>query len=206
MSTQTDPPPVARPVASPGSDANAPSPEALRVLEAARARSKKIRKAIRVAQFNGWSTGFFAVTTLPFSFFSLTAFVMGAVLAIVTYNEFTGAKGLQRFEEKAARRLGYNQLGFCLTLILYAIWSMYAALTSTNEIQAALAQAGQASNILGPIDSIYRNITLAMYGGLILASLVFQGGTAWYYFTRIPHIRAYVRETPAWALDYLRVL
>ena len=210
VNTQTDMPPLARPLGEEqgavSGVSGAPSPEALRELEFAQIRSKKIRKAVSVALFNGWTTGFFGATSLLFGLFDFTTFILGVALAVVAYNEFVGAKGLKQFEEKAARRLGYNQLGFCVTLIIYAVWSIYVALTTPNEIQAALEQAGSAANMLGSIDTLYRNITLATYGGLIVGSLIFQGGTAWYYFSRIPYIRAYVRETPEWVMAYQRVL
>lgn len=202
--------PTARPLAGAVSVAEAsvaaPSPEVLRELELAQARSGKIRKAVSVALFNGWTAGIFAALSLPFAFSSLVALLMSAILTIVAYNEFAGAKGLKRFDERAARKLGCNQIGFGLTLVFYALWSMYSTLTTPNEFQATLAQAGQAAAMFGSIDQLYRNITLATYGGLILGSLIFQGGTAWYYFSRMRHIRAYVRETPAWLLDHQRLL
>jgi hypothetical protein len=64
-------------------------------------RARKIRKAAAVANFNGWVTGFFAVTSAPFAFFSLTSFVVTVGLSIVTHNEFKGRNRLLRFDPTA---------------------------------------------------------------------------------------------------------
>jgi len=183
---------------------NAPSPAALLQLENARLRAKKIRRAESVARFNGWTSALFAGTSLLGGLFSLPVFIMGAALAVISYNEFAGAKELHCFQDKAARRLGFNQLGFGAVLILYSLWSIYSTLTTPSELQTALAGAGQTAPMLGSIDQLYTTITLAVYGGVILCSLIFQGGTAWYYFSRQKHICTYVKETPIWAVELLR--
>ena len=180
-----------------------PSPAMLHQLDNARRRAKKIRRAESVARFNGWSSALFAATSLLSGLFSFPVFIMGVALAVISYNEFAGAKELHSFQDKAARRLGFNQLGFGAVLVLYSLWSIHSTLTAPSEIQTALAGAGQGAAMLGDIDQLYKTITLAVYGGVILCSLIFQGGTAWYYFSRRKHIRAYVNETPTWAVDLL---
>jgi hypothetical protein len=44
-----------------------------------------------------------------------------------------------------------------------------------------------------------------VYGTVIVLSIIFQGLTACYYFTRRKYVEAYVRETPQWVLDVQRM-
>jgi len=39
---------------------------------------------------------------------------------------------------------------------------------------------------------------------LIVGTLIFQGLTSRYYFTRAPLLRAYLAETPAWVIELQR--
>ena len=80
--------------------------------EDSRLRLKKINRAAGVARFNGWTSGIFAVFSLLGGLFSLTSFLLGVALAIVSYNEFKGGKRLQLLDRDAARTLGHNQIGF----------------------------------------------------------------------------------------------
>jgi hypothetical protein len=68
----------------------------------------------------------------------------------------------------------------------------------------AFAADSQVVEMLGPIEDLQKTITLAVYGSLIFLSIIFQGGTAWYYFTRSRYLRAYVSDTPAWIVDLQR--
>jgi hypothetical protein len=173
-------------------------------LTVANARAKKIRKAAGVAGFNGWMTGFFAVASAPFALFSLDGFLVTLGLAVVAYNEFRGRKGLLQFDESAARRLGWNQLGFLSLIILYCTWMLFTGLSSDGPFSAELTanpELQQALGSLSGLDSLYRQIVLAVYGTMIVLTAIFQGWNAYYYFSRRKHVAAYVRETPAWVLD-----
>ena len=46
---------------------------------------------------------------------------------------------------------------------------------------------------------------MAFYGTVIALSVIVQGLTAAYYFTRRKHVEACLRDTPAWALDVERM-
>ena len=58
--------------------------------------------------------------------------------------------------------------------------------------------------MFGSIAKLRRLLALGIYGGLILATVVFQGLTAGYYFSRVRHVRDYVRQTPPWVVDLQR--
>src|SRR4051794_4482456 len=71
-----------------------------RELADARERAKSIRKAARVAAFNGWTTGGAAIFSAMFLLFdrSSMAIAITVILSIVTYNEFRGRKRLLNFD------------------------------------------------------------------------------------------------------------
>jgi hypothetical protein len=207
-STQPADPPLARPVTS-STDVSPPSgpaisPEILRQLKLAQQRGKKIRRAAGMATFNGWTIGVFAALSLVSGIFSLTGFVLGIALAIAAFNEFNGAKLLRRLDLRAPRRLGFNQLGLCGVLIVYSLWSIHSAFAGPSPYASAMPAGGQVAPIVGSIEQLQRTIVLATYVSLIVGSIVFQGSTAWYYFSRARHIRAYVNQTPQWVIELQR--
>ena len=50
-------------------------------------------------------------------------------------------------------------------------------------------------------EALYQQIVVAVYGGVIVLSALFQGGTALYYFSRRRHVEDFIAETPAWVRD-----
>lgn len=177
-------------------------------LTLANGRAKAIRKASGVAAFNGWMTGFFAACSAPFSLFSIPGFLVTAGLAFVAYNEFQGRKRLLRFDPTSPARLGWNQIGFLLLIIVYCLWMIWSGLTSPGPFAAELAAKPELAATLGPLDQfdeLYKFLVVAMYGLMIVLSVVFQGLNALYYFSRRKHVESYVRETPAWVLEVQQV-
>src|SRR6266480_1617162 len=123
-------------------------------LAAARERAKPIRKAARVAAFNGWTTAAIAAFSAMFLLFDRggLAVALTLVLALVAYNEFRGRKQLLNFDPAAATLLGCNQLGLLAMVVAYCLWSLYgsageadavrAELKSYSDLDAALGTAG----------------------------------------------------------------
>ena len=58
--------------------------------------------------------------------------------------------------------------------------------------------------MLGSTGDLIRQINIATYILLILATLAFQGGMGVYYFTRRRLMHAYLNDTPQWVLDVQR--
>ena len=58
--------------------------------------------------------------------------------------------------------------------------------------------------MLGPMSELQWQLTLAIYGAVIVGAIVFQGLNAVYYFTRAKHLSAYLDETPDWVVDVQR--
>jgi len=192
------------PTGQPAREANPLSATHHQQLAAARDLAKPIRKAARVASFNGWTTGAIAALSLPFALFDYTGAVLTLGLAIVAYNEFRGRKRLLAFDPSAATLLGWNQLGLLAMIVVYSLWSMYGSWGEASSISAELKGYPELDGLLsdaGGLDGLFKQVSIALYGGVIALSTVFQGGNAWYYFTRRRHIENFVASTPQWVRD-----
>jgi hypothetical protein len=174
------------------------SPEQQEALALANARAQKILAATKIATFNGWTIGAFAAITLLFAVFSPTALIIGVPMAIVARNEFRGRGLLRRFDAQGPQLLGRNQVGFMALIIVYCLWSMYSALTNP------IPQIEELEAVLGATQDLVTSLTVAVYGVVIVLTLVFQGLNARYYFARIKLVRGYLEETPAWIVDLQR--
>jgi hypothetical protein len=186
-----------------------PSPEGFTLahsqeLAQASQRAVKVRNAARVAAFNGWISALVALCSAPFAIYGVDGLVVAVALAIVAWNEFRGRKGLLSFDPSAATLLGWNQLGFLATIIVYCLWALYSNLTGSNPLAADLKSSpaiGEAFGGVHGVEEIFRQIVVAFYGLVILLSVIFQGGNAYYYFTRRKYVQAYLEETPAWVRE-----
>ncbi len=164
-------------------------------------RNKVIRKAARVASFNGWTTAVIAALSAPFALFSVAGFLVTVVLSVVAYNEFRGRNRLNQFDPTAASLLGWNQIGFLILIVIYCIWAMFIGINQADSALAEFSSNPEFADLLGSPDQLgglYELLVYAVYGSVIVLSVVFQGLTAFYYFTRRKHIEAYVRTTPEW--------
>jgi hypothetical protein len=176
-------------------------------LAVARERAKKIRKAAGVAALNGWSIGIFAALSAPFALLSVSGFLVCLALTVVAYNEFRGRKGLLRFDPSAATRLGLNQLCLVGLITLYCLWMIYVGLTTSSPLLDELKAQPDVADALGSLggfDELYKQLLIALYGGVIVMSAIFQGLNALYYFSRRKYVEAYVEETPAWVIELQR--
>ena len=183
------------------------SQEHYRELTLANERAKKVRKAANVAGFNGWVTAVFALLSAPFAVFSIVGFLTCVALSVVAYNEFQGRKRLLQFDRTSTTLLGWNQIGFLTLIVLYCVWMLFAGLTSEGPFAAEMAAKPELATALGHLDEfdyIYRILVVAVYGTVILLSLIFQGINAAYYFTRRKYLEQYMRETATWILDLQR--
>jgi len=188
--------------------ADAPlSAQERRELDASREDVKKIQSAAKVAAFNGWSTGAVALLSAPFALWSTTSLIMTLGLAIVSFNEFHGRRRLLRFDPSAARLLGWNQLFLLAMVVGYCAWMLYAGLAGDGSFEAQLQAQPELRQALGSLDDVeglYEGVVVALYGSIIVASILFQGLNALYYFTRRKYVEAYVRQTPEWLLEVQR--
>jgi hypothetical protein len=181
------------------------STEQLAAMAAARHRGRKISRAAGVAAFSGWTMAVFSFFSLLGGLFSLDSLALGIGLGIVAYVELKGSKRLRALDEAAPVHLVYNQLALAALIALYCGWGMYQAIFGPSPYDSYLAAGGDTAEMMRGIADLHRAVTSAFYGFLLCVSVVAQGGTAFYYFTRKRHLAAYLRETPEWVLDALRV-
>jgi hypothetical protein len=177
------------------------TPELRHQLMLAKERTKPIRKAASVAAFNGWATGIIAALSAPFALFSIAGFLMTLGLVIVAYNEFRGRKRLLEQDPASTAYLGWNQIGLFLLIAAYSLWMLF---TSIGSFAAELHTKPELEAALGSLrgfDELYRRFVVGFYGTVIVLSAIFQGVTAFYYFTRRKHVDTYLQKTPAWAQE-----
>lgn len=177
------------------------SGEHLRAFQEARIRAKRIRRCVTVATFDGWSVGVFGALTLLFGMFSVVGWVLGVGMCAIAYVELSTIEALKRLEPKSVHRLGWNQVALAALLLGYAVWSLYGAWFGPDPFASTIAAAPETAQMLAPYSSIARLIGVAIYIALAGVAIFAQGGTALYYFTREKHVRAYLKQTPAWIVE-----
>ena len=169
-------------------------------LRDAKERAGSFLGATKVAAFNGWSIGFFAVVSIVFGLFSPTSFLVGVCLAFVARNEFVGRARLRSLDPSGLELLWHNQLGFMSVIIAYCVWSIYRIVAAPAPTIIA-----DLTELLGVgVEDLFQSVTLTLYAVVIAATGIFQGLNARYYFVRVAMIRDYVRDTPQWVLDVQR--
>jgi len=214
-----DQPAVLQPVAPPPAAASAGplTAEHMQQLAAADIRAGKLRKAAGVAKFNGYTIAVFSVFSLMWGLGELAidgfnlgkldwvSFIIGAGLGVLAWNELRGRKLLTRFDPRATRLLGLNQVALLGLIVAYAAWMLYQTATGQTELDQAIRQHGLgASDIAVSVIALAKLLTELVYESLIGLTIIFQGLNAVYYFTRAKLLRSYVAETPAWVIELQR--
>lgn len=172
-------------------------------LSVARTRARKIRRAAGVASFSGWSMMAFAGLTLLGALFgSVQAIVVGGALGLVGWNELRGATMLRRFDERAPRLLGFNQIALGVLIVAYSAWSLWSGLSSPPL--ASLGGSTGDPEMDAMISDLARVITISLYATLAVVGVVVPGLTALYYFSRAKLLRAFESQTPAWVIQAMR--
>ena len=208
------PPPPIRDVPPPrptGPAAKPLTPEHYQALAEANLRAKKVLKAAGVAMFNACTFGFFAACGLLIVLFSaamgeadVSGLLVSSALGVLAWNEFHGRTLLRRFDLRAPAVLGWNQIALMAVIIAYCGWQIANALLGPNEFDRQMKAYPEVMSAFGNIGELYRVASVAIYGTVILATVLFQGLNALYYFTRAKYLRAYLDETPPWVVEVQR--
>ena len=208
---RTAPHPPGPPGAAPGAG-GAPSPgglaltpEQLEAIGLARHQGRKIGRAASVATFSGWSMACFAGLTLLSGLFSLPALLLGIGMSVIAYIELRGARRLRRFDLGAPRQLGLNQIALGVLLFGYGLWGLLNALFGPSPYEQYLSGGGQMAEVIAPIEHLNRAIGVLFYALVILCGVFAPAGAAVYYFSRRRHLVAYLKNTPQWVIDTLRL-
>ncbi len=180
-----------------------------KALGEAHRRAARIRSAARVASFNGWTIGVFAALTLPLAGSSISGILIAAAMALAAYNEFRGRTLLLDFDPRGPRLLGWNQLGLLGALTLYCAWHILQVPFQPDVVTRQLSAHPEIATLVGSTDELvklYHLVLLAVYTTVILLSVLFQGGNAWYYFSRGKLLDAHLDITPAWIVEVQRTM
>ncbi|TWU04242.1 hypothetical protein [Stieleria varia] len=158
-------------------------------------RALPVRRAARVAAFNGWITAIIAALSLPFAVTGLIALLVAIGLGVVAFLEFRGRRQLLAFKPEGATLLGWNQAGFMTLIIAYCCWMLFSGATDLDahpEYAQLLGAQGR---------ELYRSLVVAFYSAVIVLTVIFQGGNSLYYFSRRKHVATYLEQTPKWVQD-----
>ena len=175
------------------------SPQQQEELALATDRSKKILAAAKVATFNGWTLGVIGGVSILFGLFSLTGFIVGVFLVIVARNEFRGRALIRHLEPRGPLLLAKNQLGLIGLVTVYCLWSMYTTVANPSS------QSRELEELVGLPSGSVTDLTLMVYGVVIVLTLIVQGLNARYYFVRVQQLRDHLAQTPKWIVDMQRI-
>lgn len=169
-------------------------------------RSKKIRRVANVAYGDGLLTAFFAFTCFLCVFSDIITLPLGIGLAYVAYTSLRNAAAIRKFDVKAPRRLALNQGVLAAIVILYSLYELWVA-SKGGGVGKAFADPDLAQFIdMKDAQRMAWNISLALYGGVIGGTILVQGLTAAYYFSRTHIIEEFLEVTPKWVVDFRKTI
>ena len=181
------------------------TPENLNELQLARQRLKTVRRAVGAGRFEGYSIALCGGLTFLLGIGTLSTMAGGALLLAIGIVEVYMVGQLRKLDLRAPRILAANQLVLAALIVLYACWSLHSPDTGTSADTSGLSPAdAQAMNqMIGPVTDIAHSVSLLLFGSLLIAA-VFEGGMAWYYYSKAEPLREYLAETPEWILQMQR--
>jgi len=196
------------PPAAPPSPASPLDESQFALVQEAAQNYKPIKKATRTALGSAITTLVIGVSAVPLALIwpSFSGALITAGLCVIGVVEFMGYRKLRQADPAAARWLGTNQLAFLGLIAFYCLLQMLT-FSSADAKAAALspefrAQLNAAPDMTREIDNIIEQwaplVTYGFYSLVLVLSVLFQGGLAWYYFTRRKFLEAFQRQTPPW--------
>lgn len=195
------------PTPSPSTATTTPlSDEHRRLLIDGAAALRPLRSAASVARGSGATTLIIAAAGLPISLATLDVLgiLVCAVLIAIGVIELRGGKAFLQAVPGTHLRLAINQLALLAAITVYCIAQAVVVLFFSGQSTAILVEALDKQGFDGTM--IIRVLTLVVYGGVIAASVAFQGAMAFYYFTRGKAIHAFCDTTPDWVREVLAKL
>ncbi len=172
-----------------------------RVLVEAAEEARSLLAAARLARVNAWVFGTFAALSILSGMGSPVALLVGVGLAVVARNEFVGGQRVARFDVSGLQLLWRNQVGLLALIVGSALWGIYRA------TRAPAPEMAELSEVMGDdLGGLIRDLSIAMYVGVIAVAAVYQGWNARFYHVRIARMEDFVRRTPEWARSVLRAM
>jgi hypothetical protein len=173
-------------------------------------REKKLSFAGKLATFNGIFVGLFAFVAFASGIFDGTSLILALPLAAIAFVELGGSKQLARYERKGLVMLTYNQAALIAVVGVYSLVQIRTAMTHPNPLGQLITESAELSEVLGAegvgsdFDELYRSVTTMFYTVVIIVTALSQGACALYYWTRLKHLDAFLAQTPAWVVEWLR--
>jgi hypothetical protein len=171
-------------------------------LQSAKMAYRKIRRAIGMAQFDGWTIGIIAGFSFLFGVVcgDWVSTVIGMALVINAWIELQSAQRLRQLDPQAIRRMGLNQLAVAGVIVLYVGWTIALILFGKDELASVSSASAQAGIDPGQI----RMLEVGVYLIVLAIGLASTLGMSRYYFTREKYLKAYLEQTPAWIIAMQR--
>jgi hypothetical protein len=171
-------------------------------LQSAKTAYRKIRRAIGMAQFDGWTIGIIAGFSFLFGVVcgDWVSTVIGMALVINAWIELQSAQRLRQLDPQAIRRMGLNQLAVAGVIVLYVGWTIALILFGKDELASVSSASAQAGIDPGQI----RMLEVGVYLIVLAIGLASTLGMSRYYFTREKYLKAYLEQTPAWIIAMQR--
>lgn len=168
-------------------------------------RAKPIEKAVRYANFSGWTTLLAGALSLPFALGQPPMMIFALVIAGIGTRELTLRRSLKTLDLRAPKKLAINQLFLGCALITYAVFMLMSAPAQTMIESAMQADPVMQSTpeLAGMMDDlvVFEQLATAMiYVSMIFIAIFFQGGTALYYFFKGSKLKKMHKETPKWVI------
>ena len=132
----------------------------------------------------------------------MVSIILAAALGALAYNELKGGSMLKSMDPLGARRLCVNQLILGAVIVAYSVWSLYSTLHDPKL--ASLSGGSGDPQVDATIKQLGMALTWGLYGSLAVFGVIGPGLTAWYYSSRGPVVRKFIRETPSWVVEAMR--
>jgi hypothetical protein len=153
-------------------------------------QEKTLKRVLTVSRLNGWSVVVFAVlgTLITLAMGDFSGIVVGLLIGLGGWMEIRGHNQLKRRNPDGMKLLVRSQM-FLLAVILVYCASRLGSFDNgsvmgnlTPDMEAMLKESGiEKADVL----PLVRMAFFAGYGGFALATLLYQGGMALYYRSRI---------------------
>lgn len=154
-------------------------------------QEKTLKRVLTISRLNGWSVVVFAVlgTLITLAIGDFSGVIVGFLIGAAGWMEIRGHNLLKRRKPEGMKLLVRSQM-FLLAVILVYCASRLGSFDNgtvmgnlTPDMEALLKESGIDKADVLPL---VRTAFFAGYGGFALATLIYQGGMALYYRSRIP--------------------
>ncbi|MDP2138500.1 MAG: hypothetical protein Q8J74_11680 [Candidatus Didemnitutus sp.] len=152
---------------------------------------RALKKVLTISLLNGWSVALFAglCSLVSLAFGELLGFGVGLLVVASGVMEIHGHRRLKRHQADGLTWLVRSQLFLLSVLLVYAVSRLFSldgetVLSNlTPEMETVLSEAGiTRADIVQMVQLFFR----AFYSAIILATLLYQGGLAFFYRRKSP--------------------